>query len=168
MKNYVIKRTYGATDFNAVKEVYYQTWQHCYKNLIPQEYLDNLTKDVWEPETRIGNSYIAVSDENKIIGTVAYGAARNANYPSYGEIYSIYILPEWQNTGVGKALLTKALDKMSKKFDKIYLAVFSKNIQAQKFYETFNFHKTDHIIKNKTPYGTFEETIYVNESNICE
>lgn len=162
MKNYVIKRTYRATDFNAVKDVYYQTWKISYRGLVPQDYLNDLDRNnSWHPESAIGNSLIAVSTNNQIVGVCCYGPSRNQNFPDCAEIYSIYVLPQWQHIGVGKNLLSKSLRKLQRNYQHIYASILENNFGAQEFYRSFGFQKTDHLVKKQTQYGTLTKKIFV-------
>ncbi|WP_300559449.1 GNAT family N-acetyltransferase [Companilactobacillus sp.] len=165
MKDYVIKRTYGATDFDVVKDVYYQTWKTSYRGMIPQEYLDSLDKTItWHPEKLVGSTYIAVSQQNKIIGVCTYGQSRDERFPNMGEVYSIYVLPEWQSGGVGQSLLARSLHKLKAQYDQIYLAVLEKNEPAQKFYESFGFSQTEYTTTTETSYGNLHEVIYMTKA----
>ncbi|WP_164507136.1 GNAT family N-acetyltransferase [Companilactobacillus furfuricola] len=161
MKNYVIKKTYGATDFNAIKEVYYRTWQASLGNLVPQGCIQKLEEFDWDPDDKIGSTLIAVSRQNEIIGISAFGPSRNQYLANYGEIYSLYVLPEWQNLGVGKNLMARSLPKLDRVFDSVFLSVLSNNVHAQSFYENFGFNKTEYFFNKITDYGVLQEDIYI-------
>lgn len=58
-----------------------------------------------------------------------------------GEIASIYILPEWRNRRLGKALVENALEWMrSKGAGDILVTVLPENSPAQVFYRSFGFY----------------------------
>ena len=53
-----------------------------------------------------------------------------------GELDDLYVLPEFQNRGIGTQILKKCIDASEKP---IYLYVFSRNTRAIAFYERFDF-----------------------------
>ena len=160
--DYQIVKTDSKSNFASIKELYYKTWTYSYIGLIPQGYLDNLNKDVWHPEKRVNNTLIAVTkDDQKIIGVVSFGPARRHKYAGYGEIYSLYVLPEYQHQGVGKKLFHAALNSLEQNFEQIYLIVLKDNLIAQAFYEMFGFEGTLDLLAEQTPYGIIHEIVFV-------
>lgn len=53
-----------------------------------------------------------------------------------GELDDLYVLPGFQNQGIGSRILNKIIEESA---DKLYLYVFSRNIRAISFYERFGF-----------------------------
>ena len=53
-----------------------------------------------------------------------------------GELDDLYVLPAFQNCGIGSKILLKCINESE---NNIYLYVFSRNIRAISFYERFNF-----------------------------
>ena len=159
--NYRIIKTDKDTDFEAIKKLYYQTWQYSYQGLVPEKLLNNLSEnDTWHPEKRINNTLIAITGDGEIIGVCSYGPARKEAYSDYGEIYSLYVLPQWQHQGVGQKLFQSTLDILSKKFSKLYLLVLQNNLSAQAFYEWFGFKETNQLFTDQTKFGTLKETVF--------
>ena len=162
MKKYTIQKTNRETDFSAISQVYYQTWQDAYRNLIPKSFLEKLDpQKTWHPETRADHTFIAVSDDQKIVGVISYGPSRKSTYKNFGEIYSLYVLPDWQGLGIGQQLFEKALAQLKMDFENIYLLVLKNNIPAQKFYQHHDFVKTDNIFEDKSKLGNIEEVMYI-------
>ena len=53
-----------------------------------------------------------------------------------GELDDLYVLPAFQNRGIGSAIMRKCIDETE---NNIYLYVFSRNTRAISFYERFDF-----------------------------
>ena len=135
-----------------VKEISYihaSSWKTAYKGIVPQEYLDNLKYDYWVSafEKWISDNTIISKLAyvgNDAIGCIAYGKSRDVDLPDWGEIVSLYVLPESWGKGVGKALLESALNDMHHKgFENIYLWVLEENLRAQQFYRKNGFSKSE-------------------------
>ena len=53
-----------------------------------------------------------------------------------GELDDLYVLPDFQNRGIGTEIMRKCISKSTKH---LYLYVFSRNVRAIAFYERFGF-----------------------------
>ena len=138
-----IRKVIETDDFNAIGEIYAQSWKTAYKGIVPQEYLDGLSGSLW---TKIlGDSkydaYVILEDE-KHIGTSSICAARDEKMKGWGEIVSIYLLPEYFGKGYADPLFKGVINALSEKgYTNIYLWVLKENIRAHKFYEKHGFHQ---------------------------
>lgn len=146
-------------NFQKISNLYYQTWQYAYVGIVPQALLDNLRVDIWHPETRWNNTLVALNGD-KVVGVCSFGPARRKKYQGFGEIYTLYILPEYQHQGIGQKLFTAALENLAKKFNDFYLIVLKKNLIAQAFYEMFGFEETLDQIADQTEYGIVHEVVF--------
>lgn len=128
-------------DRYAISHVYEESWKYSYKDIIPQSYLDSIPKGRWadaidNPEM---HSLIMLKDE-KIIGTSSYCKSRLSDMEEYGEIVSIYLLPEYIGKGYGKLLFKSAVNELKKLgFNDIFLWVLDENHRARRFYEKEGF-----------------------------
>lgn len=157
-----IAKTDSQTDFDSIRRVYYQTWTYSYVGLVPQALLDNINlKSTWHPETRINNTLVALTKDQQIVGVCTYGPARRKKYSGFGEIYSLYVLPQFQHQGIGQKLFQAALDTLQKKFNEIYLIVLKNNLTSRAFYEMFGFEVSDDFIADQTEYGMLHEVVYI-------
>lgn len=74
--------------------------------------------------------------KNKIIGISSYCKSSLEEYKDWGEIISIYLLPEYIGKGYGKSLLEKAIEKLKAMgFTTIFLWVLEDNHRARHFYK---------------------------------
>jgi ribosomal protein S18 acetylase RimI-like enzyme len=146
-------------NFQTIRELYYKTWQYAYVGIVPQALLDNLKIDIWHPETRWNNTLVALDGE-KVVGVCSFGPARRKKYQGFGEIYTLYVLPEYQHQGIGQKLFAAALENLTKKFNNFYLIVLKKNLIAQAFFEMFGFEETLDQIADQTEYGLVHEVVF--------
>lgn len=128
-------------DLSAVGNVYEESWKSAYKGIIPQSYLDGLNKSDWIKNlNNPARRSLIMLDRDKIIGTSSFSASRSDDMAGYGEIISIYLLPEYIGRGYGKQLLQAAIDGLKQMgFHDIFLWVLEENVRARKFYEKSGF-----------------------------
>lgn len=128
-------------DFDAIGRIYELSWKTAYKNIVPQDYLDSLSNYRWSSAIQTGGHNAFVLIENgDYIGTSSICPARDDKMTGWGEIISIYLLPEYFGKGFGKPLLTNSMSELKEMgFDKIYLWVLKENHRARKFYEKNGF-----------------------------
>ena len=137
-------------DRYAVSDIYEKSWRYAYRGIIPQDYLDSIPKGHWVRTQDIPEWYtiVCVEDE-KIIGTSSFSRSRSGEYPDYGEIISIYLLPEYMRKGYGTLLIKAALNELRDKgFKDVFLCVLEENTGARKFYEKMGFLCTDDHLDN--------------------
>lgn len=125
----------------AVSHVYEESWKAAYRGIVPQAYLNSI------PQGRRCNSIDAsgrysllLLDGSQIVGTASYSASRWAFLESWGEIISIYLLPDYRGKGYGASLLlaaTAGLQKLG--YREIFLWVLEENRTARRFYEKMGF-----------------------------
>ncbi|WP_461223968.1 GNAT family N-acetyltransferase [Lacticaseibacillus suihuaensis] len=144
-------------DFTAVAAVYWQTWRTSYRNLVPAAYLASLTPATWHPETRIETTLLAKTAAGRIVGVCAYGPARRPARAGQGEVYSLYVLPEFQGQGLGRRLLQGALARLTQPI--CYLVVLAANHGAQHLYADCGFVPSGERVTSPTPFGSLVEII---------
>lgn len=124
-----------------ISSIYEKSWKFAYKGFIPQSYLDSIPSAKWtgnldNPEL---HSLIITEDE-KIIGTSSFCKSRFSDFAGFGEIVSVYLLPEYIGKGYGKKLFQAVIDELYKfGFRDIFLWVLEDNIRARTFYENAGF-----------------------------
>lgn len=134
-------------DFDAIGNIYSSSWKAAYQGIVPQDYLDSLDGSHWSAALRDGErEAFVVMDGKKYAGSSSIGAARDEEMAGWGEIISIYLLPEYFGCGYAELLLECAVNALREKgYNDIYLWVLDKNIRARNFYEKHGFvMNTDH------------------------
>ena len=128
-------------DRNAISRIYARSWRSAYRGIVPQEYLDSLKDDGWagNPDIPGWRTMVCVEDGG-YIGTSTFCGDRSGRYPGWGEIVSIYLLPEHMGKGLGRMLMESVLAEMRKQgYADVYLWVLEDNLPARGFYENLGF-----------------------------
>lgn len=142
-----IRRVTDADDFEKIGNIYAQSWKTAYKGIIPQDFLDSLPGIPPLLAQREYSTYV-VLDGGTYIGTSSFHAARDANMNGWGEIISIYLLPEYFGKGYAAPLLRAVVAALSSQgFERIYLWVLEENARARRFYENNGFQCTSDTTK---------------------
>lgn len=154
-------------DRQAVSHVYEESWKHAYKGIIPQSYLDSIPKGHWcDAVDNQGRHTLIMLDNNKIIGTSSYCASRLEYMQGYGEIISIYLLPEYCSKGFGKLLLQESVSGLKQMgYQNIFLWVLEQNYTARRFYEKFGFRENGRILEDSIGGKNLREIQYVIHCN---
>jgi ribosomal protein S18 acetylase RimI-like enzyme len=125
-----------------VARVHVRSWQAAYRELLPDDYLDQL-----RPEDRAHSYDFASLDPLKprtIVGVqegVIYGFAttapsRDLDLPDHGELCALYVDPAQWGRGIGAALVTAARARLFELgFRKAFLWVVADNVRAERFYQ---------------------------------
>ena len=94
---------------------------------------------------------LVAEDEARIVGFASFGSVRDEkeNRLLTGEIYSIYVLEEFWNLGIGRTLMENSLTALERDgFSSVKVWVLETNQRAKSFYEKFGF-KTDGLRKTE-------------------
>ncbi len=141
---------------SGASHIYALSWKAAYQGIVPQQYLDELSLERWTPFLQ-ESPYLGfvLKDDEKFIATSSISPARDETMQDWGEIISLYALPEYFYRGYGKKLLSFVLSELKGKgFEKVYLWVLEENVQARAFYErngfVFNGDKTNITIGGKS------------------
>ena len=133
------------TDASAIARVHVDSWRTTYAEIVPQEYLSGLSysssQAVWNRSlSTVGNKtsiLVAETHESKVIGFAHCGPARAGDGAYQGEIYSLYLLEEYQRKGAGRRLFRGATKRLlDDGMSSMLLWVFEANLGARRFYES--------------------------------
>jgi GNAT superfamily N-acetyltransferase len=127
-------------DAEAIARVQVETWQTTYRGVVSDAYLDGM--DVaeraarWRDRPDGRRAYVA-EDNGVVVGFVAFGPCRDADASvRVGELYAIYVLPEWWRHGIGRALHGACVKDLRRSgFGEARLWVLEANPTARLFYE---------------------------------
>ncbi len=143
-------RSLRQTDDRArVSRIYEQSWKYAYRGIIPQAYLDAIAPGRWAARLdQPGRSTLVMLDGGAMVGTCSYGGSRFPEFAGFGEIVSIYLLPEYMGRGYGGLLLQAAVERLGQAgFACLFLWVLEENRRARRFYEKAGFVPTEHVLK---------------------
>ena len=127
-------------DAAAIAKVFVETWRSAYAGLVPDDVLTGMAEPrqrrQWKTQIASSNTVmVADHPDYGIVGIGSCGSCRELRFAGYGEVYTLYVLPDWQDQGHGKALLTAMLRVMcSAGFDAAVLWVLAGN-PSRFFYE---------------------------------
>lgn len=142
-------------DVEKISRIYALSWKEGYKGIISEKYLEDLKEDYWVPFFTQGIQEESISvklllDGARPIGCIAYGVARESAYEGWGEIYAVYLLPNYYDRGLGGLLIREAIQEFRKAHNKgVYLWVLEENKRARRFYEKHHFYYNEEECKLK-------------------
>lgn len=159
LHNYIIRTINQHDSREEISNIYEQGWKYAYKGIVAQDYLDNIPSGQWcSSIDNPGRHTLVMLDGNKIIGTTSYCKSRFEKYKEWGEIISIYLLPEYIGQGCGRKLLEKAVERLKAMgFKTIFLWVLEENHNARHFYEKCGFINSGEHFENN-----------IGGKNLCE
>jgi L-amino acid N-acyltransferase YncA len=133
-------REANIADANGIAKVHVDSWRTTYENIIPDEFLKNLSyerrEQLWTNNIPKGNVFVAENDEGKIVGFSSGGKERSGKYKEYqGELSSIYILKEYQGQGIGKLLAKPVIKEIEKLGINTMLVLVLEDNNSRLFYE---------------------------------
>ncbi|MCM1505844.1 MAG: GNAT family N-acetyltransferase [Ruminococcus flavefaciens] len=140
-----------------------KSWKSGYKGILPQDYLESIPVGRWaESVNRNGMHNLVAIENGHIIGTCGFCRSRWEKYSDYGEIVSVYFLPEYTGKGLGKCLLDRAVEELEKMgYKSIILWVLEENFKARRFYEKNGFIFSGEYMENIIGGKEVQEVMYI-------
>ena len=132
-----------SADIPVIAQTVVRAWQVAYRHILPDALLDNLSTARaaarWSELIKDQNMSTLVAEfDGKVVGFVRLGAGRDADIDSkmIGEIYAIYVHPDYWSLGAGRALLYQAIKQLRQRdFQEVTLWTLRDNLRARTFYE---------------------------------
>jgi GNAT superfamily N-acetyltransferase len=109
----LVLRPARAEDATAIARVHVATWRAAYAGVVPDAYLVGMTERsqarqwralLGRPQSREG-VLVAEAPGAGLVGFGSCGLARAGGLAYRGEVFTLYVDPDWQNRGIGRALL---------------------------------------------------------------
>lgn len=125
-----------AADAGSIASVHVETWHSTYAGIIPDRVLLDMSArreaSYWQHALhRPGGRFLVVVAEDAAGSVVGYGSGgstRNGQLPYDGEVYTLYVLPEYQSCGIGRQLLSGLFARMADAgFDSAVIWVLAEN-----------------------------------------
>ena len=99
-------------DAGAVADAHDEAWRTAYQGIIPGTELERLINRRgaawWDSAIRKGSRIALLQFGDKVAGYANYGRNRARSLHYDGEIYELYLRPEYQGLGFGRRLFTAA------------------------------------------------------------
>ncbi len=125
-------------DLPDLQEVARRTWRATYTGLIPNADIERFLERHYSLEAlgraleRLGEGMLVAAVDDQVVGYATCGVNRENS----GELFAIYVLPEWQRRGVGRRLWQRAIKHLrSLGLPEMVVWVLANNEPARRFYE---------------------------------
>lgn len=137
-------RVATAADARAIAEEKVAGWRATYPGIVPEATLAGLSVDAvereWAPALARADGptsvFVAEDADGRVVGFAGCGPRRDGPAAFAGELYAIYLLPEAQGKGVGRALARAGARRLAERgMRSMLLWVFEENAAARRFYE---------------------------------
>ncbi len=145
-----------------ISNIYESSWKYAYEDIIPPDYLNSIPKGRWANNvTKTGLHTLVLIENGITIGTASFCKSRWEKFSEYGEIVSIYFLPDYIGKGYGNHLLKKCIEELSSLgFTKLLLWVLEDNGSARRFYEKNGFCCSNEYITDNIGGKELREIMY--------
>lgn len=158
-------------DSAAIAKVHVESWRSTYAGLVPDRYLLDLSTDIqtarWQTiiaQARSGECTLVAESPTangfEVVGFASGGPSRKRGSPARAEVYTLYVLDDFHNLGIGRALLTGLMrDLLARGHRDAFLWVVSEN-PARFFYQAMGGQLTS---RQQEPFAgvTLDEEAYV-------
>jgi ribosomal protein S18 acetylase RimI-like enzyme len=105
-------------DAEAIADVHYHAWNGAYCGIIPHRALRAMIgrrgRDWWRRAIGRAASVLVIELGGEIAGYATLGRNRARDLPQQGEIYEIYLRPEYQGVGLGTRLFSAARERLAR------------------------------------------------------
>ena len=127
------------SDAQSVADTHDGAWRTAYQGIIPGNELDKLISrrgaDWWDSAIRKGSRISLLQFGDNIAGYANYGRNRARSLTYDGEVYELYLRPEYQGLGFGRRLFTAARKDMQQMgLRSLVVWALSDNEPAVEFY----------------------------------
>ena len=123
-------------DAPELADVHVTTWQVAYRGILDESFLlglDRGAREAWWRRFIAEGARVHVVGEERVVG---FCHATGSADEGWGEVFSIYVHPEWWGSGLGHRLLAAGEDSLRRLgFDRALLWVLERNVRARSFYE---------------------------------
>jgi ribosomal protein S18 acetylase RimI-like enzyme len=128
-----------AADAKAVAETHDDAWRAAYQGIIPGRELEQLIAKRgprwWHGAIRKGSRISLLAFGDTVAGYANYGHNRSRSLPYEGEIYELYLRPEFQGLGFGRQLFMAARQDLAQRdLNSLVVWALSDNQPAMEFY----------------------------------
>lgn len=109
-------REAGVADCAAVAQVHVRSWRESFAGIVPQAFLDKMSVERRAEAFRGRFSdesyrmFVAEVAGRGVVGFADFGEAREMIAGYEGELYAIYLLPEFQRKGIGAGLFKRGVE----------------------------------------------------------
>lgn len=139
----LVYRQWKEIDLPAIHNLLLETWLDAYASFIPESDLISYHRATYNITALQAmfhesgmNGFVADSDRS----LVGYVRTRVAHDENRFYVPSLYILPHFQGKGIGRSLMTMAVDEaVFKGYDRIWIGIMEKNKEGLDWYRRFGY-----------------------------
>ena len=127
-------------DAEKISHVHAESWRQAYAGIVPYRALARMINrrgvNWWATAIRRSTIILVAEIDDVIAGYATLGPNRVSTLPFEGEIYEIYLKPEYQGIGLGTKLFSEARNELRQRgYKGATVWVLSDNQPAISFYE---------------------------------
>lgn len=127
-------------DAEAIADVHQQAWRGAYSGIIPHRALNGMINrrgtQWWANAIRRAATVLVVEIGGSVAGYATIGRNRARELSQQGEIYELYLRPEYQGIGLGSRLFAAARQRLAESgLSGLVVWALEENVGALSFYE---------------------------------
>lgn len=127
-------------DAEAITAVHDASWRFAYEGVIPTRELNRMIARRgarwWDRAIRRGTAILVIEVAGKVAGYATFGPNRARDLAQKGEVYEIYLMPEYQGIGLGTQLFLSARRELARYgYDTTVVWALADNENACRFYK---------------------------------
>ena len=172
MKNLKIRYA-KENDAEIITLINVSSWKKTYKNIFPDEFLDNLCKTKEKLDETINkikknilekNNYIVAEYDGKVVGFAKFGVSKKEKFSDCGEIYALYVDNDLVKKGIGTSIIKYVNNLLFEQYDSIVVSCIKEN-SSNEFYKKIGFIKKDECKFNLGNEEYIENIYILNNEN---
>ncbi|MCP1199241.1 GNAT family N-acetyltransferase [Notoacmeibacter sp. MSK16QG-6] len=109
-------RNASRSDASGIAATHHESWRGAYAGIIPHTALTKMIaqrgEDWWVRALSRSASVLVAEFGDEIVGYTTYGRNRTKELPQKGEVYELYLHPQYQGIGIGSRLFAAARQKL--------------------------------------------------------
>ena len=139
LADFVSVRQARLRDAPALAAVFAESWMLAYRGIIPHGHLSTMIARRgpawWRESLKRPDGIIVLEAGGRTAGYATFGPARQAGGRPRGEIYELYLSPQYQGMGLGERLFESARQRLdTQRLDGLVVWALSENHSACDFY----------------------------------
>lgn len=103
-------------DAKSIAQVYVETWRNTYAGLLPDSILVKMSLErqraSWSRTLAAGKQVVVLEHDGGVIGFGSYGRNKLRRLDYTGEIFTLYVLPDFHGRGLGRQLIGALFDAL--------------------------------------------------------
>lgn len=146
MNRSVIIRKAATADIASIRQIAFATWPDAYGKLLPKEQLDYMLEWMYsetslQEQMNKGHQFFIADLNEKSFGFASVSDEGNQRF----KLNKLYVIPQTQKTGAGKALLDQVIDHAKQNNASVLFLQVKRDNIAKGFYEKQGFVITQEV-----------------------